>query len=221
MRKLLRLGILFGVAALFMLLAVGYAAAAETEPESTAVRIDFEIAGQVARKGHYSVQTVGGGEIASWYALDGWEDSGWLTTADIGRGTVWVQVLYYAGPGAAPVRMMILNHVPGDEYGWVTDGEAHALEVAWPDTELVCWVTDGSERTAYFSRSVDGIVHRTMVGDGKYDIYKPDSMFDQPGEAWKLWEYKPKFSCAGENYTEASYNDYLGAGTPYWHLGGG
>ncbi len=233
MRKLALLRVLFGVAALLLLLAVGSAAAedmapaaedevvVEAAPAGTAVRIDFEIAGQTAKRGHYSVQTPGGGEIASWYAMDGWEDSGWLAIEEIGPGSIWVEVMYYTGPGAMPERLMILNHVPGDEYGWVANGEAHALEVAWPDTDLVCWVTDGSERSAYFSRTVEGIVHRTMLEDGKQDIYKPAALFDQPGEAWTLWDFKEKMACPGANRTAASYNDYLGAGTPYWHLGGG
>ena len=107
------------------------------EPEGTAVRIDFEIAGHTAKKGHYSVQALGGGEIASWYALDGWEDSGWISNVDIGNRTLWVDVLYYPGPETEPTVMRMLNHVPGETHGWVASGEAHALEVAWPDQELV------------------------------------------------------------------------------------
>jgi hypothetical protein len=116
--------------------------AAEAEPSGTAVRIDFEIAGHVAKRGHYSVQTPGGGEIASWYALDGWEDSGWISNVDIGRETVWVEVLYYPGPDTEPTVMRILNHAPDETYGWVSQGMAHALEVAWPDQELVTEVDE-------------------------------------------------------------------------------
>ena len=221
MRNLVKLSVLLCIAALFMLLAVGFATAEEETPAGTAVRIGFETAGHEAKEGHYSVQALGGGEIASWYALDGWQDSGWIATKDIGPGTVMVEVLYYPGPGAAPTRMMILNHVPDDEYGWVSDGDAHALQVAWPDEELVCWVTDGEERTAYFWRSVNGTVHRTMVKDGKHDVYKPASMFDQPSDGWKLWDHKVKMSCEGTNATAGNYNDYLGADSPYWHMGGG
>jgi hypothetical protein len=241
MRKLVKLTVLFGVAALCMLLAVGYSAAAQTEsdaddgaaeepeteaeaveeaaPEGTAVRINFEIAGQAAKKGHYSVQTLGGGEIASWYALEGWEDSGWISNLDIGNKTVLVEVLYYPGPGAVPTHLLILNHVPDDEYGWVSEGVAHALEVAWPETELVCWMPYGEQHTAYFTRTVDGIVHRTMVDDGEYDVFKPASKFDQPGDGWELWYYYPEQACTGANRTEANYNDYLGADSPYWHSG--
>jgi len=107
---------------------------AETEPDGTAVRIDFELApGHSAKRGHYSVQALGGGEIASWYALDGWEDSGWITEVDIGNRTVWVEVVYYPGPETEGTVMRILNHVPGEPYGWAASGTAHALEVAWPD----------------------------------------------------------------------------------------
>ena len=161
MRKLLYVSILFGIAALLMLLVVGSAGAiaplqaepvageaeaepvmeeetpAEPDPEGTAARINFEIAGHTAKRGHYSIQALGGGEIASWYALDGWEDSGWLSNIDIGNRTVWVEVVYYPGPDTEGTVLTILNHVPDEPYGWVASGEAHALEVAWPDQELM------------------------------------------------------------------------------------
>ena len=159
MRKVVSVSVLFVVAALLLFLMVGAAAAqdvpaegdaeaepiaaepeeapAEAEPEGTAARIDFEIAGHVAKRGHYSVQALGGGEIASWYALDGWEDSGWLSNIDIGNRTVWVEVVYYPGPDTEGTVLTILNHVPDEPYGWVASGEAHALEVAWPDQELM------------------------------------------------------------------------------------
>ena len=161
-----KLSVLFGIVALVMLLAVGSAAAYEIEPEiepggegevaaepeaaapaeagpeGTAIRIDFEIAGHAAKKGHYSVQALGGGEIASWYALDGWEDSGWLSNIDVGNRTVWVEVVYYPGPDTEGTVMRILNHAPDEAYGFVASGEAHALEVAWPDQELVVEVDE-------------------------------------------------------------------------------
>lgn len=164
MKRLVNVSVLFGIVALVMLLAVGSAAAFEIEPEiepgvdpvgeaevepepeavpdGTAVRIDFEIAGHAAKRGHYSVQALGGGEIASWYALDGWEDSGWITEVAIGNRTVWVEVVYYPGPETEGTVMTILNHVPGEAYGWVSNGMVHALEVAWPDQELVVEVDE-------------------------------------------------------------------------------
>ena len=168
MKKFARVSVLFGIVALVMLLAVGSAGALEIEPEiepgvdpvgegeiepepeaapeaapeGTAVRIDFEIAGHVAKRGHYSVQQLGGGEIASWYALDGWEDSGWISNVDIGNRTVWVEVVYYPGPDTEGTVMRILNHAPDEAYGWVSDGMAHALEVAWPDQEILAEVDE-------------------------------------------------------------------------------
>jgi hypothetical protein len=112
------------------------AAPAEADPSGTAARIDFEIAGHQAKRGHYSIQLQGGAEVASWYALDGWEDSGWIDNLDI-PGERYVQVLYYPGPETEPTVMRILNHAPDSEYGWLASGVAHALEVAWPDQELV------------------------------------------------------------------------------------
>jgi hypothetical protein len=112
-------------------------AAAEADPEGAALRINFVVGGHTARRGLYVVQTPGGGEIASWYALDGWEDSGWISNLEIGRETVWVEVLYYPGPDTVPTVMRILNHAPDTTYGWVSQGMGHALEVAWPDQPLM------------------------------------------------------------------------------------
>jgi len=116
--------------------------AVEADPEGAALRINFVVSGHTAKQGLYIVQTPGGGEIASWYALDGWEDSGWISNLDIGRETVWVEVLYYPGPDTEPTVMRILNYAPDTAYGWVSQGMGHALEVAWPDQELVTEVDE-------------------------------------------------------------------------------
>ena len=177
MKKLVNVSILFGIAALLILLVVGSAGAssplqigpgegeiepeieiepggegeiepepeggtvlgedAEAEPAGAALRIDFEVAGHRARRGLYVVQYPGGDVLASWYALDGWEDSGWISNLDLPRKTVWVEVLYYPGPNTHPTAMRILNHAPGTAYGWVSQGMGHALEVAWPDQPVM------------------------------------------------------------------------------------
>lgn len=112
-------------------------APAEADPSGTAVRIDFELApGHSAKRGHYSVQLPGGAEVASWYALDGWLDSGWISDLEIKGDTVLVQVLYYPGPATEPTVMRILNPAPGTEMAWLGKGMAHALEIAWPDMPL-------------------------------------------------------------------------------------
>ena len=164
MRKKNSWSILFGVIALFVLMAVGTVGAqegipgeiepepeigevepepgageaaeapAEAGPEGTAVRIDFELApGHSAKRGHYSVQLPGGAEVASWYALDGWLDSGWINNLEIKGDAVQVRVLYYPGPETQPTEMRILNPAPGTNMAWIGEGMAHAIEVAWPD----------------------------------------------------------------------------------------
>ena len=62
-----------------------------------------------------------------------WQDSGWIKGIDIAYPSVYVQVLYYSGPGADPVVMKIVNPAPGTEYGWLGRGMCHALEVGWAD----------------------------------------------------------------------------------------
>ena len=148
MKKLVKVSALLGTAVLVLLLVFGSVLAQETDgmepeaeaevaeetPSGTNVRIDFELApGHSAKKGHYSVQELGGREIASWYALDGWLDSGWIETHELSFDSVYVQVLYYPGPDTEPTVMRLLNPIPDEDYSWAARGTAHALEVAWPD----------------------------------------------------------------------------------------
>ena len=141
MKRFLNGSIVVVVVALLVLLLVGVVAAADeaevAEPSGTAVCINFELApGQAAKRGHYSVQLPGGAEVASWYMLDGWQDSGWADDLEIKSDTELVQVLYYPGPGTQPTYLKILNPAPDTEMGWLGKGKAHALQVAWPDVPL-------------------------------------------------------------------------------------
>jgi hypothetical protein len=141
MKKFVSGSIVVVVVALLVLLVASVAVAedtpAEAAPSGTAVRINFELApGQSAKRGHYSVQLPGGAEVASWYALDGWVDSGWISDLEIKDDAELVQVLYYPGPETQPTVLRILNPAPGTEMGWLGKGMAHALEVAWPDVPL-------------------------------------------------------------------------------------
>ena len=120
-------------------------ASAEAAPSGTAVRINFEISGHLAKRGHYSVQVPGGAEVTSWYALDGWESSDWISDLEIGAETVLVDVLYYPGPETEPTKMRIMNPTPGTEMGWLGRGMAHALEVAWPDQPVEGFDTAAEE----------------------------------------------------------------------------
>ena len=156
MKKLVRNGALFGILALLLLFVIGSVGAADSEgdvdapaeaaPSGTAARIDFELApGHAAKRGHYSIQVPGGAEVASWYALDGWLDSGWINDLEIGSETVLVDVLYYPGPETEPTKMRILNPAPGTEMGWLGRGMSHALEVAWPDQPVEGFDTAAEE----------------------------------------------------------------------------
>ncbi len=103
------------------------------EPRQNAcLRINFEVSGDEAKRGLYVVQEVGGRVLYEWYALDGWQDSGWVHDIDISYPSVYVQVFYYSGPGATPVKMKILNPAPGTSDGWLARGMCHAIEIGWP-----------------------------------------------------------------------------------------
>lgn len=110
----------------------GQAAAAE----GTAARIDFEFTDQAAREGTYVIKETGGRTLATWYALNGWQDSGWINNLDITHEAVHVEVLYYPYSGAEPTVMKILNPAGGTEHGWLAKGVEHALEVGFPDAPL-------------------------------------------------------------------------------------
>ncbi len=107
---------------------------ATKEPRlNTCLRINFDLGGDEARRGLYVVREVGGRELASWYAEEGWMDSGWIYDIDITHPTVYVQVFFHHGDGSPPVEMRIVNPAPGTTYGWLARGQCHALEVAWPE----------------------------------------------------------------------------------------
>jgi len=168
MKKLMMLFALLGVVALVFSLAVGVVSslsALEIEPEpeldpdpprdpggetegepeaasGTATRIDFEFTDDVALEGRYVVRdVVSGANVAEWYAQDGWRDSGWLNDLEISRENSWVEVLYYADPGAEAIKMKILNHAPNTDFGWLSKGMEHALEVEFPDSAHVAYGT--------------------------------------------------------------------------------
>ncbi len=109
------------------------ATATKRPRDHACLRINFDVGGHHARRGLYVVQEIGGHFLASWYAEDGWMDSGWIKELNITHENVYVQVLYYSGPGASPVELKILNHAPDSPYGWLSWGICHALEVAWPE----------------------------------------------------------------------------------------
>lgn len=96
------------------------------------LRINFDVSGQEARRGLYVVQEVGGRFLAGWEADNGWKDSGWFYDIDITFPAVYVDVFYYHGPGATPVRLAMWNPAPDTDNGWLGRGTCHALEVGWP-----------------------------------------------------------------------------------------
>ena len=99
---------------------------------NTCLRINFDIGGDSARRGTYVVQEVGGRVLATWWADEGWMDSGWVRDIDITFPAVYVQVFFVKGDGSPPVELTILNPAPDTTYGWLARGQCHALEVAWP-----------------------------------------------------------------------------------------
>ena len=104
----------------------------DTPRMDTCLRINFDIGPDSARRGTYVVQEVGGRVLATWWAEEGWMDSGWVRDIDITFPAVYVQVFFVKGDGSPPIEMTILNPAPDTTYGWLARGRCHALEVAWP-----------------------------------------------------------------------------------------
>lgn len=97
------------------------------------LRINFEVSGHSALAGTYVVRELGGRVLVSWPAQPGWMDSGWVRDIDITYSSVYVEVWYVPDDGGDPIRMDIHNPAPGTNYGWLSRGQCHALEVGWPD----------------------------------------------------------------------------------------
>ena len=108
-----------------------------SEPRAlSCLRINFDVGGDEARAGTYAVHELGGRYLTSWYAEDGWKDSGWIQDIDISYPSVYVEVWFTPVGGGNPLKMVILNPAPDTNLGWLTRGACHALEVAWPEVEI-------------------------------------------------------------------------------------
>ena len=97
-------------------------------------RINLDVTGDVALEGIYEMRELGGRHLYNWYAQDGWTDSGWYQDIDISFKDVFVQVFYLPPDGSPRIAMKIANPSPGTQYGWMTRGICHAVEVGWPET---------------------------------------------------------------------------------------
>ncbi len=95
-------------------------------------RINFDVGGDEAKAGIYEMRELGGRHLYNWQAQDGWKDSGWYQDIDISFKNVYVQVFYVPPDGGPRISMRIVNPAPGTQYGWMTRGICHAVEVAWP-----------------------------------------------------------------------------------------
>ena len=97
-------------------------------------RINFDIGGDSALAGQYDVMEIGGRHLYSWFAQEGWQDSGWFHGIDITFENVLVEVIYQ-NPDGSPITLKMLNPAPNTPYGWMSRGICHALEVSWPDSQ--------------------------------------------------------------------------------------
>lgn len=109
------------------------ATATKIPRQNACLRINFEQGGDSAIRGTYVVEEVGGRVLFRWFAEDGWIDSGWVHGIDITFPSVFVRVIFIPEDGSMPINMRIVNPAPGTEYGWLSRGMCHALEIAWPD----------------------------------------------------------------------------------------
>lgn len=84
--------------------------------------------------GVYLMVDANGRQIASWYAAEGEIDSGWINGLPIAFTSVHVRVLFYPKwGGGSPIQMDVVNPAPGTNYGWLTRGLCHSVEIQYPD----------------------------------------------------------------------------------------
>lgn len=85
-----------------------------------------------SRPGLYVMRRSTGGDLASWYAKEGDVDSGWIGGIDISFPSVHVTVTFYPADGSWPILMEIVNPAGGTNYGWLSNGMCHAVEIQYP-----------------------------------------------------------------------------------------
>ena len=96
--------------------------------------INFDVAGQTARRGWYWVEEEGGKVLALVMLEEGWQGSDWQNwfQADLAFPGVYVRVYYSPTLTGDRLLLRILNPAPGREEGWLARGVCHAIEVGWP-----------------------------------------------------------------------------------------
>jgi len=84
-------------------------------------------------EGLYIMKDENGAQIASWYAYTGEVDSGWINNLPIAFDSVHVTVIFIpAYGGGRPIQMEIVNPAGGTNYGWLTRGLCHSVEIQYP-----------------------------------------------------------------------------------------
>lgn len=83
--------------------------------------------------GLYLMREIGtGSTLATWWAEQAWEDSGWITDIYTAFPAVWVEVFFYPYGNEPAVKMDIVNPAYGTDYGWLVGGICHAIEIEFP-----------------------------------------------------------------------------------------
>ena len=104
--------------------------------DGACVRINLEVGRDKERGTHgtgtYSVRELSGNVIATWHAVDGALDSGWINTAFISNETIYVEIFFDLIGNNRTIQLEIVNPAPGTSYGWLTRGICHAIEVQFP-----------------------------------------------------------------------------------------
>jgi len=84
--------------------------------------------------GRYEMREVStGGLLAAWEADSQATVSDWITDLpQVADGGSWVEVNFYPGGEGTAVSLEVLNHAPNTPYGWVANGQCHAIELQFP-----------------------------------------------------------------------------------------
>ena len=106
--------------------------------ETSCARFDLDL-GRNAQTGagiagrYEMIEFSTGKLLASWGAQDSWVDSGWIKGIILSHPeSSWVSVYFHPDGDLPSQKLEILNPAPGTEFGWLSPGICHAIEVQFP-----------------------------------------------------------------------------------------
>ena len=117
--------------------------------------------------------------LASWEASSKATVSDWLIDLpQVSDGGSWVEVFFLAGGEDTAVPLEILNPAPNTAYGWVANGQCHAIELQFPTD----WTTNSNNSSeTNNSGGVGGGNHTENVTENEQENSNTESVEEATG----------------------------------------